>query len=72
MGIVRRKEFLPKNINRFFHGLFPAEVRYARDHPALCGKIIPQSGKNLPTFGISSGKKHSEWMQVKPEMKQER
>jgi hypothetical protein len=28
-----------------------------RDHPALSSKFIPQSGKNLPTFGISLGKK---------------
>jgi hypothetical protein len=36
--------------------LFPAEVRYVRDHLALRGKFIPQSGKNLPTFGIYTGK----------------
>jgi hypothetical protein len=37
--------------------LFPAEERYVRDHHALCGKIIPQSGKDLLTFGIFPGKK---------------
>jgi hypothetical protein len=36
--------------------LFPAEVRCVRDHLALRGKFIPQSGKNLPTFGIHTGK----------------
>jgi hypothetical protein len=32
-------------------------VRCAGDHPTLIGKFIPQSGKNLPTFGTSLGKK---------------
>jgi hypothetical protein len=53
MGILRGKEFLFKNIKRFFSCRFPAEVNCTKDHLAFCGKFIPQSGKNLPTFGIS-------------------
>jgi hypothetical protein len=36
--------------------LFPAEGTRVRDHPALRGNFIPQSGKSLPTFGIYTGK----------------
>jgi len=31
-------------------------VRCVRDHLALRGKFIPQSGRNLPTFGTYTGK----------------
>jgi hypothetical protein len=52
MGIMRRKEFLSKNIKWFFSCQFPAGDWCVRDHPTLSGKFIPQSGKNLPTSGI--------------------
>jgi hypothetical protein len=55
MGAMGQNEFLFRNINWFFSCLFPAEGRYVGDHPSLCGKFIPQSGRKLPTFGIFSG-----------------
>jgi len=52
MGVLRRKDFLFKNINRFFICWFREEESCDEDHPAFCGKFIPQSGKDLLTFGI--------------------
>jgi hypothetical protein len=52
MGIMRLKEFLPKNISWFFYYAFSDPRRSVRAHPPFGGKLIPQNGKKLPTSGI--------------------
>jgi hypothetical protein len=52
MGVLRRNGLFFKDINLIFTCWFLEEEIYGEDHPAFCGKFIPQSGKDLLTFGI--------------------
>jgi hypothetical protein len=52
MGVLRRNGLFFKDINPIFACWFLEEEICGEDHPAFCGKFIPQSGKDLPTFGI--------------------
>jgi hypothetical protein len=52
-GDFERKGIFVQEYQQFFSCPFPAEESCTKDHLAFCGKFIPQSGKNLPTFEIS-------------------
>ncbi|MCU0596235.1 MAG: hypothetical protein MUC98_12360, partial [Desulfobacterota bacterium] len=51
-GTSKQKEFLSKNFNLFFTWQLHERGHLVIDPHCFCGRIIPQSGKNLLTLGI--------------------